>query len=144
MSIRLKIEGFEDLLKSIEDAGGSINKATENALRASAQIMQAELKSEMHLAKVPTDLINAMPPPKIETEANRIAARVGYEKGAYDPTNPSDAYLVVFLNYGTPHRSQHGKVRARGFIQKAKKKASKQIKKEQQAVFEKILGRLKR
>jgi HK97 gp10 family phage protein len=144
MSIQLKINGFEDLLKSIEAAGGSINAATESAIKASAQIMESELKSEMQKSRVPSRLINAMPSSRIEKSANRITAHVGYEKGAYDPTNLSDAYKVIFLNYGTPKRSKHGKVRPRGFIQRAKKKANSKIKKEQQAVFEKILRRLQK
>lgn len=141
--IKLKIEGFEDLLKDIEAAGGSIEKSVRSAAWASAEIMAKELKSEMQKSNVSPRLISAMNYGTIES-VNRFTAFAGYEKGAYDPKNPSDGYLVVFLNYGTPHRSKHGKVKPRGFIQRAKKTASKKIKKEQQAVFEKILERLKR
>lgn len=144
MSIKIKLEGFEDLLKSIEEAGGTINKACDSAIRGSAQIMQNELKSQMQSANVPSDLINSLPPPEVETSGNRFYARVGYRKGAYDPENLSDGYKIVFLNYGTPNRTIHGKVKARGFIQKAKKRAQPRIKKQQKEALMKILERLKK
>ena len=143
MSIKLKLEGFDELLKDIEAAGRSIDSAVESTMRQSAQIMQSALKAEMQSAGVDGSLIEAMPQPTFEKEGNAIIARVGYKKGTYDPNNPSDGYKVVFLNYGTPHRSKHGKVKARGFIAKAKKKANSKIKKQQKETLEKILSRLK-
>ena len=143
---RMVEKGSADILVKFEglNVGGSINKATESAMKQSAQIMQSELKSQMQTAKVPSRLISSMPNWKVETDGNRVTAFVGYEKGAYDPKNPSDAYLVVFLNYGTPNRSEHGKVAERGFIDKAKKKATPKIKKEQKKALEKILARLQK
>ena len=138
----LQLKGFEDLLEQIQKAGGSIDKATDSCLRQSAQIMQAELKTQMQAADVDSELINSMPPPQITVEGNNYRAEVGYKKGDYDPNNPSDGYKVVFLNYGTPRRTKHGKVAARGFIAKAKKKARPQIKRAQQETLEKILGRV--
>ena len=144
MSIKLKFEGFEDILKDIEKAGGSINVATENCMRRSAEIMETELKHSMNQSNVDTDLINRMPPPDIETSGNRVTARVGYKKGAYDPQNLSDGYKVVFINYGTPRRTKHGKIRARGFIQRAKKSAKKKILSEQEKTLNEILKGLKK
>lgn len=144
MSIKLKFEGFEELLKDIEAAEGSMNAAAESALRQGAQILQSELKSEMASANVPKDLISAMPNFEVENLGNTHVAMVGYKKGAYNPDNPSDGYKVVFLNYGTPNRTKHGKVTARGFIQKAKQKARPKIKKAQRQALEKILARLKK
>lgn len=138
----LQLKGFDDLLEQIQKAGGSVDRAAESCLRQSAQIMQTELKAQMQAAGVESNLINAMPPPEITIEGNRYSAAVGYNKGAYDPRDPSDGYKVVFLNYGTPRRTMHGKVAARGFIQAAKKKARPQIKKAQRATLEKILGRV--
>lgn len=140
----LQLKGFDDLLEQIQKAGGSIDQAADSCLRQSAQIMQSELKSQMQAAGVDSNLINSMQPPQITVEGNRYSAAVGYNKGDYDPSNPSDGYKVVFLNYGTPRRSKHGKVAARGFIQAAKKKARPQIKKAQQETLEKILGRVKK
>lgn len=139
MSIKLKLEGFDELLKEIEKAGGTINSATRECMKKSADIMQEELRSKMTSANVDSDLISAMPPNEIESSGNIITARVGYKKGAYNPDALSDGYKVVFLNYGTPHRSAHGKVDARGFIQKAKNAARKQIKAEQEKTLTEIL-----
>lgn len=143
MAIKLKLEGFEELLKDIEKAGRDMNSAVESCIRQSAQTMQSELQSEMGKSGVESSLIEKMPAPRFEIVGNHIAARVGYDKGAYDPSNPSDGYKVVFLNYGTPHRKKHGKVPAMGFIDRAKKNASKTIKKQQKETLEKILERLK-
>ena len=141
--ITLKFEGFEELLKNIEASGRSINSAVDSCMKQSAQIAEKELKTQMRKSRVPDNLTNAMPSPEIEWEGNKCTARVGYKKGAYDPENPSDAYKVVFLNYGTPHRKKYGHVAARGFIGKAKKKATPQIKRAQKEALEKILERLK-
>lgn len=139
MSIKLKLDGFNDILSQIEKAGGSIDTAAKECLNESAQIMHNELKSQMQAAGVDNGLINQLPAPEVETNGNRHTARVGYKKGAYDPRNPSDGYKVIFINYGTPKRSKHGKITARGFIQKAKKKARPRIKKAQQETLDKIL-----
>lgn len=147
MSIKLKIDGFDDLLKQIESAGGTIDKATEVCLKESADIMQAELKKQMQASDkngTMSGLIGRMPNPTFDHEGNRFSAHVGYEKGDYNPKKLSDGYKVVFLNYGTPRRSKHGKIKARGFIQKAKDKAKPQIKKAQEKTLNEILARLKR
>ena len=139
MSIKLQLDGFDDLLKKIEQAGGSINNAVESCLKNSAYIMEDELKAQMNKSNVDSGLINRMPAPSIEKDGNRMTARVGYKKGAYNPQNLSDGYEVIFINYGTPRRSKHGKIKARGFIAKAKKKARPQIKKQQETTLKEIL-----
>lgn len=143
MSIRLKLDGFDDLLKEIQKAGGKAESATIICMEKSAQIMQDELKTQMRNSEVKTKLIDAMPAPAIENDHGLITAEVGYKKGAYDPKNPSDAYKIIFLNYGTPRRRKHGKERARGFIQKAKSKAKSKIRKEQEKTLNDILKGLK-
>lgn len=142
MSIKLNLDGFDDLLDKIEKAGGTVDGAAKKCLQKSAQIMHDELKTQMQAADVDSDLINRMPPPEVEANGNRHTARVGYKKGTYDPKNPSDGYKVVFANYGTPHRSEHGKQPAKGFIQKAKKKANTKIKKAQKETLNEIIGGL--
>ena len=143
MSIRLKLDGFDTLLKEIEKAGGKAESATIVCMEKSAQIMQDELKTQMRNSEVKTRLIDAMPAPEIENDHGRITAQVGYKKGVYDPKNPSDAYKVIFLNYGTPRRKKHGKERARGFIQRAKSKAKRKINAEQEKTLNEILKGLK-
>lgn len=139
MSIKLNLKGFNELLENIQKANGNVLTATEKALKGSADIMQSTLKAEMAKSNVPSDLISAMPPYTTETNANRVTARVGYRKGNYDPKNPSDGYKVVFLNYGTPNRTIHGKVTARGFIERAKRKAKPKMKKQQEQTLKEIL-----
>lgn len=143
MSIKLKLEGFEEMLREIEKASGSVDKSVKTCLERSAKIMETELKSEMEHSEVKKGLIDRMPESVIENNHGLQTARVGYEKGAYDPKNISDAYKVIFLNYGTPHRQKHGKVKARGFIQRAKRKAKSKIYKVQQQTLEDILKGLK-
>lgn len=138
----LQLKGFDDLLEKIQKAGGSVDAAADSCTRQSAQIMQAELKAQMQAAGVDGDLVGSMPPPQITVDGNRYSAAVGYKKGNYDPSDLSDGYKVVFLNYGTPRRTMHGKVKARGFIEKAKNKARPRIKAAQQETLEKILGRV--
>lgn len=143
MSIKLQLDGFDELLKKIEKAGGSIDAAAETCLKKSANIMEAELKTQMSKADVDAALINRMPAPTIEKDGNRITARVGYKKGAYNPRNISDGFKVVFLNFGTPKRTKHGKIKARGFIAKAKNKAKPQIKRQQETTLNEILRGLR-
>ena len=57
----LKLDGFEEMLKDIEAAGGTINKAVDSTMKQSAQIVQAELKKQMQGASpkaVDSGLIN--------------------------------------------------------------------------------------
>lgn len=143
MSIKLQLSGFDELLSNIEKAGGSIDAAAETCLKKSANIMEAELKAQMSKAGVDGELINEMPAPTIEKEGNRITARVGYKKGAYNPRDPSTAFKLIFLNFGTPKRKKHGKIKARGFIAKAKKKARPQIKRQQETTLNEILRGLR-
>jgi HK97 gp10 family phage protein len=139
MSIKLQLDGFDGLFEQIKKAGGTVDAAAQKCLKKSADIMQDALKSEMQKANVDGGLISRMPPPEVEANGNRQTARVGYKKGAYDENNPSDGYKVVFANYGTPHRSKHGKQPAKGFIERAKKKARPQIKKAQQETLNEII-----
>lgn len=134
--ISLRLEGFDELLKKIEEAGGSINGAVDSCMRQSAQIQQKELKAQMRQKHISSDLINRMPPPSLEWSGNACIARVGYVKGSYDPKNLSDGYKAVFINYGTP------RISPREFVKAAQQKASKEIKKTQEETLNKILGRL--
>ena len=149
MAIKLKLEGFDDLLHEIEKAGGEIEKATESAMRMSANIMQTELKSEMTKSNVDKDLISRMPPFQIENDYGAITASVGYRQTDYNPDNPSDYFKAIFLNYGTPYRSEHGKIEKGGkvklgFVRRAKSKANRRIKQQQEEALNKILARLKK
>lgn len=142
MSIKLKLSGFDELFDLIRMARGDADKAAEQCLKESAQVMHNELTAQMQKSGVDSDLIARMPLPEIEKNGNVMIARVGYKKGTYNPDNLSDGYKVVFLNYGTPKRSKHGKIEAMGFIDKAQRKAKGKIKKMQKETLEKIIGEL--
>lgn len=144
MPITLKLTGFEEMLTAIEKAGGSIDKAANQCMQKSAKLMDEELKAQMRTANVKSDLINRMPSPEVEKDGNRYTARVGFVKGEYNPTKPSDAYKAIFLNYGTPRRTKHGQVKARHFIENAKEKAKSKIENSQQQTLKEILGGLKK
>ena len=144
MPITLKLTGFEEMLTAIEKAGGSIDKAANQCMQKSAKLMDEELKAQMRSANVKSDLINRMPSPEVEKEGNRYTARVGFVKGEYNPTKPSDAYKAIFLNYGTPRRTKHGQVKARHFIENAKEMAKSKIENSQQQTFKEMLGGLKK
>lgn len=139
MSIKMKLDGFDEYIKAIEKAGGSIDATVYKCMVDSADIMQDNLKTEMRESGVSTRLINAMPPAQVDSKYNTVTARVGYKKGTYDPHNLSDGYKAVFLNYGTPHRQKHGKIKKRGFIVKAKVRARSRIKRAQEQAFKDIL-----
>ncbi len=139
MAIKLKIEGFDELMKAIEKAGKSADKAARECLEKSADIMQEQLKAEMQASGVPGDLIDAMPASEIDGTGGLVTARVGYKKGSYNPDDLSDGYKVLFYNYGTPNRTKHGKEAAHGFIQRAKRKAKHAIRKQQEATLHEIL-----
>lgn len=143
--VQIKLEGFDELLKKIQDAGGSINKAVDSAVRQGAKTMDLELRTQMR--KVNADapdhkLIKEMPRPEIKWEGNQCIAKVGYKLESYNPNDLSEGFKALFLNYGTPRRKP-SKEKERLFIKKAKKKATPTIKKQQEEALNKILGRLK-
>ena len=131
MPIKFDFKGFDMLIEKIREAGENAERYAEQTARKAAEIYDEELRKSMRDADGSfADLIDRMPPPEITNSGDRFTVRVGYKKGKYDPENPSDAYKVIFLNYGTPRRTKHGTVKALHFIDKAKKKAKMKISRE--------------
>lgn len=143
MAIKLKLDGFDDLLKQIEEAAGSADRGAEAAVNASAQIMDNALREELK-AVGENDLARRMPKPTVTKEGGSYSASVGFPSAQYNPRKPADYFKAIFLNYGTPNRTKHGKEAARGYIAKAKKKARPKIKKAQKEALEKVIERLKK
>lgn len=142
MSIKLKLDGFDELMNEIQKAEGNVQKATEKCMEKSAEVMESTLKAEMQKSNVDSSLVNRMPKYTIENDYGEITARVGYKKGSYDPKNISDGYKVVFINYGTPNKiDKDGEphIAKRGFIQRAKNKSKSKIKKTQEQTLKEIL-----
>ena len=143
MAIKIKLEGFDELLEQIEKAEGDVDRAANSALSASAEIMESELRAQLNAA-TESNLAQRMPRFKIKHVGNSYRAEVGFQSTPYNPRDPSDYHKAVFLNYGTPFRSKHGKEEARGFITKAKRRARPKIKKAQKEALDKIIQRLKK
>lgn len=144
MSIKMRIDGFDNLIKEIEQAGGNADKEAKKCVEVCAETLQDELKSKMASAGVDSGLISRMPSAEIEEDFGKFTARTGYKKGDYNPRNISDGYKAVFINYGTPRRTKHGQVEARDFIGKAKRSARAKIKREQEKTLSDILRGLKK
>lgn len=132
------LDGFDELLKKIEAAGGKIDGAVDRCAAESAGIMQGELRSSMQRKDVATDLVNRMPKANVERDGNAVYVQVGFKKGKYDPKNLSDGYKAVFINYGTP------RVKPRDFVSEAKRKARSKIKKQEEQTLNEILKELTR
>lgn len=145
MPIKLELNGFEQQIRKLEAVGKKADATVHEAATAAAAILQSELKSEMAKADETggmSRLISRMPAPEVEQSGGVSTARAGYRKGEYNPDNISDGYKAVFLNYGTPRRSKHGKVRPRGFIDKAKKAAKPKITAECKKIFDRAIKEL--
>lgn len=143
--LKIQLEGFDDLLKKIEKAEGDINKATDSAIRSSAYAMDNALRAEMNAENFDSPkhkIVKQMDEPEIFWSGNTCIAKVGYKLGEYDPKNLSEGFKALFFNYGTPRRAP-SKEPKHLYVKKAKKKVSRQIKKNQEEVLNKILGRLK-
>lgn len=138
----LRLDGFDGLIKEIEKAGGKIDNAVEKASKAGAAELESSLKAECAADGVPASVSGEI---RVEYErsGNAHKTRAGWEMGAYNPDNLSAGFKALFLNYGTPNRTKHGKVKARGFITRAKKKSKKKIKAAQQGALDEILKGLK-
>lgn len=144
MAIRLKLDdGFQKMIKDIELSQNQAERVANSCIRQSAQIMQSELKSEMKRSDLDSALADRMPAFQVLSGGGKYKALVGFTETPYNPRNPSDYYKAIFANYGTPNRKKHGKERARGFVQRAKKAARPKIKKQQKVALKKILERLK-
>jgi hypothetical protein len=139
LSIELKLEGFDEMLKQIQKAEGDIIPACEKCAKISGDIMNEELTAQMLQSNVPSNLVADLPAPSVENDFGLITTKAGYKKGAYDPHNLSTGYKVLFLNYGTPHRKEHGVVQGRFFIDRAKRKAKTKIRKAQKDALHEIL-----
>lgn len=134
----LKLQGFDYLLDDIQRAGGNINDAVDKAVKAGAAELEAQLRAECAAADIP-DSITSEIRTKHMRSGNLYKCQVGWEMGDYNPDNLSTGYKALFLNYGTPHRTKHGKIKARGFITKAKRKARRKVKLAQAQALDEII-----
>lgn len=129
-------DGFDELVKKIEAAGGKIDATAMQCAQSAGKVMEEQLRASMRKKQVDSGLINRMPAPEIERDGNQVTVRVGFKKGNYDPKNPSDGYKATFINYGTP------RIKPRGFVVDARRKARPKIKKAEEETLQSILGGL--
>lgn len=134
----LKLQGFDNLLADIARAGGKVDKAVDAACKAGAAELESRLLAECAADGVP-DSVTREIRTIYRSAGNVHKVQCGWEMGEYNPDNLSAGYKALFLNYGTPHRSKHGKVKARGFITRAKRGARLKVKRAQAAALDQIL-----
>lgn len=156
---------FKGLLEEIQRAGGNVEAAAKQAAEECAKVVEAELKAECSADNIPASVTNEIRREvTVESGGNVYEVKAGWEKGEYNPKDPSAAYKAIFLNYGTPKprevekrkrirhafggewvtlRKNRGTLRARGFIGRAQKNAEKKVKKVQKDTLAEILKGLK-
>ena len=135
----LSLKGFDKLLEQIQEAGGNIDKATEQAINKSVVVVSQDLHTACNSAGVPSNVSSEIKSDRAEWNGNKCSARVGWKLGAYNPDNPSQGYKAIFLNYGTPRRKKHGKITARNFIATTKKASQPKLRKIQKETLDEIL-----
>lgn len=129
----LTLYGFDELIKQIEEAEGSVDKAAESALAASAQTVRTDLKKFMSSTpKHKTGTTNkTLRPVGVENYRGKIQT----SKIGFDLSNGGIA--AVFWEHGSPRRQPQSKFISKAFGNK------KRIEKVQEEVFQKVLSRLK-
>lgn len=139
----LQVKGFESLLDKVKTAQGDIVSATTKLANESVDIIYDDLKSSAAAAGVPKSVTDEIKKERAAWQGNICSAGVGWKLGSFDSNNPSQGYKAIFLNYGTPRRSRHGKIQGRFFITRAKKISKRKVKKAQEETVNKIIGELK-
>lgn len=135
----LNLKGFDKLLEQIQEAGGNVDKATEQAINKSVDVVSQDLHNACNSAGVPSSISSEIKTDRAEWNGNVCSSRVGWKLGAYNPDNPSQGYKAIFLNYGTPRRKKHGKITARNFIATTKETSKKKLRKIQKETLDEIL-----
>ena len=96
MAIKIKLEGFDELLEQIEKAEGEADRAANSALSASAVIMESELRAQLNAA-TESNLAQRMPKFKIKHNGNSYRAEVGFQSTPYNPRDPSDYHKASLV-----------------------------------------------
>lgn len=136
--IKLEFKGFDDMIEKIRKAERDVKPIVNDCMKNAAEIQWVELGQAMLDTGVDSDLVDRMPEPKVEWQGDRCRAIVGYPVGTYNPNNLSDAFKVIFHNYGTP------KYKGKFFIATAKKTAAPQIRKETKKALTQIIKEIEK
>lgn len=140
----ISLDGFDELIDKLAKAGKDVDSIADDCAKRSAEIADANLRKQMVSAgEAVAGMIPDLPVPSVEREGNSWYVKVGFDMpDRLDPKNPSEGHKAVFLNYGTPHRTERkGQVDARKFVTKARRKSVREIKKaEEQALAKMVEG----
>lgn len=137
----------QHMLESIRRANGDVDAAARGATQAGADAYESALIAACQNANVPHSVTNHIQK-EVTRSGNKYTAVVGWRLQNYDPTNPSEGFNAIFLNYGTPRRTttngaNRGAIVGRGFIGKAKRMSKSSIKQAQEDFLSNILRGLR-
>lgn len=131
----LELKGFDEYIQNLQDVGGKLEREGKECFLECTKEVTTQLRKKSKEAGLKDSLRNTM---KSETILHDSAGvwyfEAGWQKGKPNYKNLSDAYKVLFYNYGTPRRStkkgaNRGKIQAHGFIGNAKRAAYRRCKK---------------
>lgn len=125
----LDFHGFEDMIKKIEKAGGSVDQVAKDLTYMAFNIINPELKAFMSQHKQTGATEKSLVPANIEAYRGRFTTKIGFSisKGGLP---------ALFLDIGTPKQQPHF------FISKAFSKNHKKIREEQEKALQKILSEI--
>lgn len=150
--IKLRINGFEDMLAAVQRAQGDADKAARVCMEKSVSILESNLIREAQASGADTTEVFH----QVTAEGNRVSAETGWRLGGYDSNNPSEGYRAMFTEFGTGKHSARGKGKdrqteaghnrgstaPRPFMEKARKKSAKPIRAIQQETLQNIVREL--
>lgn len=124
----LLFNGFEEMIKKIEDAGGTAERAATAAVKADAAATRNELLTFIKKHKETGATEASLVPIEVESFRGKISCKVGFSIS-------NGGLAAIFLNYGTP------KIAPTYFIDKAfnNKKKHQAI---QEEAMQKVLKRI--
>jgi hypothetical protein len=140
----IELKGFDEFIQNLQDAGGKIDREGKACFEKCAKETEAQLIAKAKSAGLDPKLLREL---KSETIQNNSAGvwyfETGWKKGKPDANKISDAYKVLFYNYGTPKRTtkkgqNRGKEKTTNFIANAKRAAARKCKKVQKDFLQDI------
>lgn len=96
-SVRLEVNGLEEQLKRIADAGGNVDKAVATAIRESAQPVYDDIEAWAERHRRTGVMLKGVDVSDPIISGNEISVTVGIN----DEKSPG-AWHAVFTEYGTP------------------------------------------
>ena len=150
--MRLQLKGFDEMLETIQKAGGDVDKAAKRCAERSVEVLESNLIKQAQESGAETSTVTH----SVKVDGNRITAETGWKLGEYDSANPSEGYEAMFVEFGTGKHSarskgknrkkragyNRGSTQPRPFMAKARKKSAKAIRTIQQETLQDIVKEL--